>query len=207
VRVPVAAALAAALLVGLSACGAASGAAVSASSTPAFHGTVLDPPLAKPTTTFTDTDGQPFRIDQDTRRHVTLVYFGYTHCTDVCPAVLADLAAALRPLDPATRKHTVVLYITVDPARDTPAVMRTYLAKFDPTFVGLTAPFAQVQATAADLGVAVTRPSQDPGSTYEVDHGAQVIGFAADGLGRVLWLPGTPVDDITMDVRRLASMP
>jgi protein SCO1/2 len=207
VRVPVAAALAAALLVGLSACGAASGAAATATASPAFHGTALDPPLAKPTTTFTDTDGQPFRIDEDTRRHVTLVYFGYTHCTDVCPAVLADLAAALRPLDPATRKHTVVLYVTVDPARDTPAVMRTYLARFDPTFVGLTAPFAQVQATAADLGVAVTRPSQDPGSEYEVDHGAQVIGFAADGLGRVLWLPGTPVDDITMDVRRLASMP
>ncbi len=205
-RLPVAAAVAAALTLTLGACAATTTVPGSGAST-SFHGTAIDPPLVKPTATFTDLQGQPFRIDRDTRRHVTLVYFGYTHCTDVCPAVLADLAAALRPLDPAMRKQTVVLYVTVDPARDTPAVMRTYLARFDPTFIGLTAPFSVVQSTAAALGVAVTRPSVDPGSGYEVDHGAQVIGFAANGLGRVLWLPGTPVDDITMDVRRLASMP
>ena len=68
---------------------------------------------------------------------VTLVFFGYSHCPDVCNAVLADVAAALRRADDTVRERTTLLFVTTDPARDTPEVMRDYLARFDPSFLGL----------------------------------------------------------------------
>jgi len=170
----------------------------------ALHGTVLDRPSLKPALTFTDTEGRPFRLDRDTTRPVTVLFFGYTHCPDVCSTVLADAAAALRRLDPGTRKRVQLVFVTVDPARDTPAVIRDYLVRFDPTFVGLTAALPVIEQAAESLGVALTGSEQVPGG-YEVGHGTQLIGFGPDGRAGVVWLPGTPVADLREDLARLAS--
>lgn len=169
-----------------------------------FNGIVLDEPYPEPTDTFTDMQGQPFTFAKDARRPVVLVFFGYTNCPDVCSTVLADVASALRPLDPGTRKKVELLFITTDPERDTGPVMQAYLGRFDPTFEGLTAPPQEIQAVATGLGVALTG-KESAGAGYTVGHGAQVLGFGPDQLAGVIWLPGTPVKDLRSDVVRLAS--
>jgi protein SCO1 len=169
-----------------------------------FNGIVLDEPYPEPTVTFTDMTGQPFSFAKNATRPVVLVFFGYTNCPDVCSTVLADVASALRPLDPGTRNEVELLFITTDPDRDTGPVMRTYLGRFDPTFVGLTAPMPEIQQVATSLGVALTGHDAS-GAGYTVGHGAQVLGFGPNHQAGVIWLPGTPVRDLRADVVRLAS--
>ena len=167
-----------------------------------FHGILLDDPYQKPTQTFVDTAGRPFRIDQDVHRPVLLMFFGYTHCPDVCNAVVADMAAALRRLDPGLRDRVQVVYVTTDPARDTGPVIAEYLKRFDPTFLGVTGKPKDIAAAAESLGVALTGKDVVVGG-YTIGHGAQVIGF---GAGKsVVWVPGTPVGDMRTDIARLAS--
>jgi len=167
-----------------------------------FHGILLDDPYQKPTQTFVDTNGKPFRIDRDVRRPVLLMFFGYTHCPDVCSAVVADMAAALRRLDPGLRDRVQVVYVTTDPARDTGPVIASYLNRFDPTFIGLTGSVADIGAAADSLGVAITGKEVVVGG-YTIGHGAQVIGFGGDKS--VVWVPGTPVGDMRTDIARLAT--
>ncbi|MGZ4651386.1 MAG: SCO family protein, partial [Kineosporiaceae bacterium] len=88
-------------------------------------------------------------------------------------------------------------------ARDTPAVMRHYLGRFDPSYLGLTAPLPTVEKAARSLGIAYTGKEKATGGGYEVGHGAQVIGFTG-GEGRLVWMPETPVADLRADLTRLA---
>jgi protein SCO1/2 len=169
-----------------------------------YNGIVLDQPYPEPTTTFTDMAGHPFTFAANATRPVVLVFFGYTNCPDVCSTVLADVASALRPLDPGTRHQIELLFITTDPDRDTGPVMSAYLGRFDPTFLGLSAPMAEVAQVAAGLGVAITGHDATK-SGYTVGHGAQVLGFGPNRQAGVIWLPGTPVGDLRADVVRLAS--
>jgi protein SCO1/2 len=169
-----------------------------------WHGTALTEPYVKPSVTFTDMNGRPFRIDRDTRRPVVLVAFGYTHCPWVCSRVLTDVAAALKPMDPGTRGKIQLLFVTVDPARDDGAALRHYLARFDPTFLGLSAPLAVVRRVGQDLGVPVTGKQSDD-ADYTVGHGAQVVGFGPDGEAHLMWMPGTAPADLRADLVRLAS--
>jgi protein SCO1/2 len=167
-----------------------------------FHGILLDDPYQKPTQTFVDTTGKPFRIDRDVKRPVLLMFFGYTHCPDVCSAVVADMAAALRRLDPGLRDRVQVVYVTTDPARDTGPVIASYLQRFDPSFIGLTGSAADIAAAAESLGVAITGKEVVVGG-YTIGHGAQVIGFG--GGKSVVWVPGTAVSDMRTDIARLAT--
>jgi protein SCO1 len=179
------------------------GTVVSLNDNGGYSGSLVDPAYPLPDSTFSDTDGAPWSFARDSVRPVTLVTFGYTSCPDVCSAQLADLTAALRRVDPGARSRTQVVWITVDPARDTPEVIRDYLDRFDPTIVGLTASEQTIDAAAAQLGVALTG-TNDVGRAYEVGHGAQIIGFGGDDAS-VVWVPGTPVADLRADISRLAS--
>jgi protein SCO1/2 len=169
-----------------------------------YRGAVLDRPYRLPDVTLTDTSGRPFQLRADTRKPVTLVFFGYTHCPDVCNTVLADVAAAQRRLDPALRDDIELVFLTTDPARDTPAAIREYLDRFDPAFVGLTGGLSVIEEVAHHLGVALTGVTRLPGGGYEVGHGAQVIGFISDDEGKLVWTPGTSVADLRHDFARLA---
>lgn len=169
-----------------------------------WHGTALTEPYAKPSVQLTDMDGHPFRIDQDARRPVVLVVFGYTHCPWVCGQVLGDVATALRPLDPGTRRKVELVFVSVDPRRDDGPALRAYLGRYDQTFIGLTASLPVVRRLGEDLGVAVTGPQSDA-EDYTVGHGAQLVGFGPDGLAHLMWMPGTRPADLRADVVRLAS--
>lgn len=165
-----------------------------------YRGIVLDQPYTLPDLTFTDTDGEPFNLAEDTTGPVTLVFFGYASCPDVCGIVLANIAAALRGLPEAQRRKVEVVFITTDPARDTPEVIRDYLDRFDPGFTGLTAPMPTIEEAALALGVPLTGMERLPSGGYEVGHGAQVVGFDQNREGRYMWPEDTPVADLRHDL-------
>lgn len=108
------------------------------------------------------------RTDGDFRGRWRLVYFGYTHCPDVCPTTLQKIADALRELGPRARNF-VPLFISVDPARDTPSVLKIYLAAFGPEFIGLTGTPAQIASVARAYRVYFARHDL-PGGGYSIDH-------------------------------------
>ncbi len=167
-----------------------------------FHGTWLERPLPQPDVTLTDTSGKPFDLRRGTAGRLTLVYFGYTHCPDICPTTLADLTGALRNLTKAQRDKISVVFITTDPDRDTPDVIKSWLAAFDSSIVGLTGDYATIRAAARSAGIALEPPATKKGA-YEVTHGAQVIAFDGTHQGRLIFSSGTSSADYVADLRQL----
>lgn len=167
-----------------------------------FAGAEPAKPYRMPDVTLTSTNKQDFNLITDTAYPVTLVFFGYTHCPDVCPLVMNDLAQAVLQLPESVRSQTQVVYITSDPGRDTPEVLRRYLDHYNPDFVGLTGSMATIVRAADDLGVAIEGRHKLPSGGYDVGHGAQIIGFHGD-TAPVLWTAGTPVSDIVHDIEAL----
>jgi protein SCO1/2 len=154
-----------------------------------FDGTVLEPPEPKPEFVLTDTKGQPFDFATETEGKLTLLYFGYTFCPDICPVQLAQLAAVMDRL-PDVERNTVVVFVTVDPERDTPEVIRAFLDNFNSTFVGLTGTVDQVEAAQRAAGVPVAVKIGD-GAGYSMGHASQVIAYAPDGLAYTEYPYGT----------------
>jgi protein SCO1/2 len=174
-----------------------------------LRGTVLDPSWDKPDVTLTDTEGRAFAFRPETDGFVTLLFFGYTHCPDVCPIHMGNIAAVLLDLPYAVRERIRVVFVTTDPERDTPARMREWLDRFDRSFVGLHGTEAEVGAfqAALRLPTAVRQPSRPgplPGA-YAIGHAAQVIAFTADGRGRVVYPFGTRQVDWAHDLPRLVE--
>lgn len=104
---------------------------------PDLNGTLLDPPAPRPTQILPDTSGEPFSIADRPTDELTILFFGYTHCPDVCPTTVADLASARGQLTVSLRERVTVVFVTEDPERDTPRALRRWLDGFDPSFVGL----------------------------------------------------------------------
>lgn len=164
-------------------------------------GPQITPPLPKPEIVLTTTEGKPFDLRKDTEGYVTLLFFGYTHCPDVCPVHLANIAAALSKLSPEVNNAVKVVFITTDPQRDTPAVMRAWLDKFDKRFIGLTGDSLAL-ATAARLshvGQAIREPGPTD-STYTVGHSAMVFAFTRDNLAHVVYPFGIRQSDWSKDL-------
>jgi protein SCO1/2 len=171
-----------------------------------YRGSWVEQPFTKPALGFIDTSGEPFDLAADTTKPVTLFFFGYTNCPDICIDVLAGVAAALRRLDTPVRDQVELVFVTTDPARDTPEVMRKYLARFDPSFVGLTAPLPTIERAAEHLDVALGGIQRLPDGGYEVGPGTQLIGFGPPaGQGHLVWGASTPVADLRHDIVRLAA--
>ena len=178
---------------------------VSACSEPEeFTGARLDQPYAAPTVELTDTVGEPYSLAADTDKAMTVVFFGYTHCPDICNVVLANIASALRGSTPKVRAATRLLFVTTDPARDTPEVVREYLDRFDPSYDGLVAPVGTVEQAAQALHVSYERPDGSTGG-YEVQHGTYTTAFV-DGRARLVWSADTSVADLRADLARLARL-
>ena len=199
--------LAALLAVVLAACaGPAANVRPVGSATAHTYGAVeLTEPYTMPPATFTDSEGQPFDLRTGTDKPVVIVFFGYTSCPDICKTTMSDLASALNRVTPETRAKVQVLLITVDPARDTPAVLRSYLARFDPSFIGLTAPLPQTEKVAAAMGVVIDGTTKTPDGGYDVTHSSQVIGFDSARKGRLVWTQGTSIGDFKDDFDRFAA--
>jgi len=169
------------------------------------HGTVLTDPYSVPDTELTDTDGEPFSLAADTDKRLTLVFFGYTHCPDICQTVMANVAAGLTRLDDADRDEVDVVFVTTDPARDDEQALREYLDRFDPGFRGLTGDLDTIAEIGTTLGVAVEKGEKLPSGGYEVTHGTQVIGVDSDDSAPIVWLQDTSAAEFAADVHLLLT--
>jgi protein SCO1/2 len=175
------------------------------SSADTFAGAVLPRPYHAPATELTDTDGHAFSLADSTDKRLTLVFFGYTHCPDECPATMAALASAVLQLDDDDRSNVDVVFVTTDPARDTGPVLRDWLDHFSSSFVGLTAPLPTIKKVAGDVGVPVEKGRRLPSGGYDVTHGTQVL--AVDGKNEVpvVWTLGTTAPEFAHDIHQLLA--
>jgi protein SCO1/2 len=168
--------------------------------------TVLDKPFEKPDLVLTDTQGKKYDLRKETEGKPTLVYFGYTHCPDVCPSTMSNIAVAKKQLPKAEQDELRVVFVTTDPDRDKPAELGKWLKGIDPQFIGLTGDFPTIQAGARTLGISIDAPRKDKNGKIISEHGTQVIAFSpkTDG-GYVLYGEDATVDDYTKDLPKIAK--
>ena len=126
-------------------------------------GPVVDPPFAKPDFVLTAADGRAYDFRKETEGYVALLFFGYTHCPDVCPVHLANIAAALSKSSPEVNNAVKVVFVTTDPARDTPVGGQEWLDKFDRRFIGLTGDSASIAAALRQLRMGAPTQGATPG--------------------------------------------
>jgi protein SCO1/2 len=167
-------------------------------------GSSLPEPYSMPEISLTDTSGRPYNLATTPSKPVTLLFFGYTNCPDVCITVLSDVALTLQRLAPADRDQIQFIFVTTDPARDKEKQIRRYLDRFNPSFVGLTGPLPMIKRAATQVGVDIQGMKKLPSGGYEVGHSAQVIGFSRNS-GVVLWTPGTPIAALKHDFALLVE--
>jgi protein SCO1/2 len=150
-----------------------------------------------------DPAGQPKSLS-DFRGKVVVVFFGYTHCPDVCPTTMLELKQVLRRLG-AEASRIQVLFVTLDPTRDTGEVLAQYVPSFDPGFVGLRGSEEATAAVAKDFKVFYQKvPGKSPES-YTLDHTAGLYLFDSQGRIRVFARPGKP-DDLESDLKTLLKV-
>ncbi|MFF1292972.1 MULTISPECIES: SCO family protein [unclassified Streptomyces] len=166
--------------------------------------TVLDKPFEKPDLVLTDTGGKKYDLREQTKGRPTLIYFGYTHCPDVCPLTMNNIAVAKKQLPKAQQDELRIVFVTTDPGRDTPKALGKWLKGIDSQVVGLTGDFDTVQAGARTLGISIEPPYKDKNGKIISTHGTQVVAFSpkTDG-GYVLYGEDATVDDYTKDLPRL----
>lgn len=151
-----------------------------------------------------DAEGRP-RTLADYRGKVVLVFFGFTQCPDVCPTTMAELAELRRRLGPDGEKVQGV-FVSVDPERDTPEVLKGYLTAMDPSFVGLTGSPDEIKAVAKEFKVFYQKV-ETPSGGYTIDHTAGSYIFDPQGQVRLFARYGMPIDQLTADVRQLLKLP
>ena len=170
-----------------------------------WRGTFVSDGYPIPAATFTDTHRRTVTLATAADRPVTLIFFGYSHCPDICSIVLANIASALRGAPAAVRQDVRVMFVTTDPARDTPPVTRAYLDRFNAEFEGLIAPVDTVAAAAEALYLSYEEPDSRSGPTYKVEHATYTTGFL-QGRAHVVWSADTSVAALRADLVRLAGL-
>ncbi len=192
-----------ALALAVAACGQDSGrTSVYSAGSEGLRGSVFTQPLPRPEFSFPDTEGQPYDFVPRTEGKLTLLFFGFTTCPDVCPVHMSALAAALAELPIDERLGVEVVFVTVDPERDTPDRIRAWLDGFSPDFVGLRPTLEQANAVLAEMliGGASHVPREDGDGDYDVIHPAAVFAFSPDGPARVRYGFGTRHADWSHDL-------
>ena len=190
--------LAAVPLVLLAGCGG-SGAADSAD----FTGTRLDPPFEVSSTPLVDTAGSSYSLTEDTDKDLTLVFFGYTHCPDICGQVMATLAGTLARLDDDQKDRLDVVFVTTDPARDDEATVLKYVDAFDPSIIGLTGDLDDIVEVGRSMAVAVDKGEKLPSGGYEVTHGTQVLAIDDSDTTPAYWNADVSQAQLAHDVTAL----
>jgi protein SCO1/2 len=156
----------------------------------------IDPtPLAETRT------GTEISLASDLDHRLTLLFFGYTHCPDLCPMVLSSIASALTRLDAADREQVQVVFVTTDPARDSADRISAYLAHFDPTFIGLRTSIVDVARVAKSVGVFVATGGSLPSGGYDPGaHGTLTIAIDRNGHAPVYWPMETSAAHYAADI-------
>lgn len=176
---------------------------VSTSPKVAFHGADITGAEYARTLALPDVNGQP-RTLGDFKGKVTVVFFGYTQCPDVCPTTMTELAQVKKSLGADGDKLQAV-FVTIDPERDTPEILKSYMASFDPSFVALRGTLEQTQAAAKEFKVYFAKvPGKTEGS-YTMDHSAGAFILDTKGNVRLFERYGAGADGLTADVKALIA--
>ena len=149
----------------------------------------------------TDHTGKPRRLE-DFRGKAVVLFFGFTHCPDICPTTLADIAGAVKSLGPDAER-VQVLMVSVDPERDTPESLAKYVTAFDPRFLGLRGDLPATRKVASEFKIYFEKRKQ--GESYTVDHSAQSYVIDPQGRLRLLVRHDRIAQDLTPDLRVLLS--
>ena len=168
--------------------------------TGSYRGGIVTPPLPKPRFILTDTSGAPFDFALRTEGYVTLLFFGYTNCPDQCPMHMATLSAALKKLPPGTADQVKLVFVTTDPARDSPAALRRWLDLFDRYFLGLTGTEQAVAAVERAAGVPLATKMGPADANYAVAHANFVLAYSKDNFAHVIYPGGVSKDDWAHDL-------
>lgn len=167
-----------------------------------YNGTEITGTFTLPDTDLTDTAGRDYNLRKDSAGATTAVFFGFTNCPDICPTTMADAAQAVQELDAEQRDRLNVVFVTADPDRDDPELLRTWLDSFDRSFTGLTGSTEDIDAAADTLGISIERP-EDRSGDYQVGHGSQMLVFSPKGESELMWSFGTEPDAMVEDLRLL----
>ncbi|MDQ2928403.1 MAG: SCO family protein [Pseudomonadota bacterium] len=170
---------------------------------PTFHSTDITGASFARHLELPDVDGR-MRSLADWKGKVVIVFFGYTQCPDFCPTTLAELAQIKKSMG-ASGDRVQVLFVTVDPERDTPKILKAYLANFGPDFIGLRGSLEQTAAVAQEFKVFYAKvPGKTPGS-YSMDHSAASFVFDTRGEARLYVQYGGDPKAFAADLQQLAA--
>lgn len=169
---------------------------------PTLHGAVIDPPKPMPNFTLSSSKGSVSLSDMHGK--VTVLFFGFTNCMDVCPATLAKLSEALNQLGDKAGQVQVV-FISVDYKRDTPEIVSAYAAKFRPDFIGLTGSQAEIDQVTKDYSIYYQLGEPDANGNYEVEHTATLLALDKRGQLIMTWSPDQQPDEIASDLSVLVK--
>jgi len=173
-----------------------------------LRGVIQSPPQPKPDLILTTTQGKPFDLRRETKGFLTLVFFGYTNCPDVCPVHAANISKVLQSLPNEVSAKVRFIFISTDPERDTPEVLGKWLSAFDPAFIGLTGTKEQIIA-AQRMAQVMPAIREVPDSTkpaeYFVGHAGQVIAFTSDDLAHIVYPFGVRQLDWANDIPILVN--
>ena len=170
-----------------------------------LNGVVLPKPYDLPDLTLENTSSKPFDVGTDLTKPLTLVFFGYTNCPDICQVVMADIASALTRLEPHQRGKVAMVFITTDPARDDVRTLRGYLHRFDPSFSGLTGDLTEIVALGRAVDVHIEKGDKLPSGGYDVGHGTQIVGVLPDGTAPFVWTQGTDPASLAEDITKILN--
>ena len=160
-----------------------------------------EPFPAKPGFTLTDTAGRPYDFGHATKGKLTYLFFGYTHCPDACPATMSFIKYALSRQPASIRKQVAVVFVTVDPQRDSRKVLRTWLNHYDKDFVGLTGSLRQIGEVEHQAGVPTAVLRKKTGvASYEVEHSSILFVYSPDNLSHVVYATGFKPGDYAHDL-------
>ena len=168
-------------------------------------GAVLTAPYQWGEQRLTDSEDRPFDTRSSLKAPLTLVFFGYTKCPDICQAVMADITSAVSRLGSGDADRVDVWFVTTDPARDTPETLRTYLDRFSPSFEGVTGPLQDIVALARPVHVPIEKGEKLPSGGYDVTHGTAILGVLPDGSVPILWTEGTSAAGMAEDFHTILT--
>lgn len=166
----------------------------------AYHGTHLDPPMPAASFTLHSADGPVTR--ESLAGKVTPIFFGYTSCPDVCPLTLQRLSAALDELGPA-RDDVQVVFVSVDPERDSPERASAYARAVDPSFLGVTGSDAELETVTSQYGIYHAKAEGSDATGYLVDHTATIVVLNEAGEMELMWSSTVTASEMAEDLARL----
>ena len=176
---------------------------VSVNDADGLNGVLLPRPYRVPDVTLQDTTGRSVDLRTAAQKPLTLVFFGYTHCPDICQVVMANISSALVRLPPDQRSAVDMVFVTTDPARDTTKVLRSYLDRFDPAFRGLTGDLSRIVRLGKAFDVEIEKGEKLASGGHDIAHGTQIVGLRPDRTAPLVWTEGTAPEALADDLTKI----